>query len=118
MRVRPSGRHVQDGPYADTKEQLGGYIVLEGSALDRGGNASRGRCRGPGGLRKLRIVQYGLQETLWWVALLVPAEGSPVASSYQTGTLQSRLTGASRADMPRLVGVPAIVRFDKGRGGG
>jgi len=34
--VRATGglRHVQDGPYADTKEQLGGFIVIESPSLD------------------------------------------------------------------------------------
>jgi hypothetical protein len=34
VRVKGDTRHVQDGPYADTKEQLGGYIVLEVPSLD------------------------------------------------------------------------------------
>ncbi|MCG8652565.1 MAG: YciI family protein [Pirellulales bacterium] len=34
IRVRDGKRDVQDGPYADTKEQLGGYIVLELPSLD------------------------------------------------------------------------------------
>jgi hypothetical protein len=34
--VRHNGgkRRVQDGPYADTKEQLGGFIILEVPSLD------------------------------------------------------------------------------------
>jgi hypothetical protein len=34
VRVRGGDRQVQDGPYADTKEQLGGFIVLEAPSLD------------------------------------------------------------------------------------
>ena len=34
MRLKAGKRHVQDGPYADTKEQLGGYIILELPSLD------------------------------------------------------------------------------------
>jgi hypothetical protein len=34
LRVRGGERQVQDGPYADTKEQLGGFIVLEVPTLD------------------------------------------------------------------------------------
>jgi hypothetical protein len=34
VRVRDGGRHVQDGPYADTKEQLGGFVLLELPSLD------------------------------------------------------------------------------------
>lgn len=34
IRVRGGERHVQDGPFADTKEQLGGFILLEVPTLD------------------------------------------------------------------------------------
>ena len=34
VRVRDGQRLVQDGPYADTKEQLGGYFVLELPGID------------------------------------------------------------------------------------
>jgi hypothetical protein len=34
VRVRDGQRQVQDGPYADTKEQLGGYVILELPSLD------------------------------------------------------------------------------------
>jgi hypothetical protein len=34
VRVRGGERQVQDGPYADTKEQLGGFILLELPTLD------------------------------------------------------------------------------------
>jgi hypothetical protein len=34
VRIRDGERQVQDGPYADSKEQLGGFIVLELPTLD------------------------------------------------------------------------------------
>lgn len=34
VRVKNGKRQVQDGPYADTKERLGGYLILELSSLD------------------------------------------------------------------------------------
>jgi hypothetical protein len=34
VRLRNGKRHVQDGPYADTKEQLAGVIILELPSLD------------------------------------------------------------------------------------
>lgn len=34
VRVRDGQRHIQDGPFADTKEQLGGYFVIEVPDLD------------------------------------------------------------------------------------
>ena len=34
MRLKEGKRRVQDGPFADTKEQLGGFIILELPSLD------------------------------------------------------------------------------------
>src|ERR1700688_3874875 len=34
VRLRDGKRRVQDGPYADTKEQLGGFIIMELPSLD------------------------------------------------------------------------------------
>jgi len=34
VRIQGGKRGVQDGPYADTKEQLGGFIILELPSLD------------------------------------------------------------------------------------
>ncbi len=34
VRVRDGQRQVQDGPFADSKEQLGGYFVIEVPDLD------------------------------------------------------------------------------------
>jgi len=34
VRLRDGKRHVQDGPYADTKEQLAGFIILELPSID------------------------------------------------------------------------------------
>lgn len=34
VRLRDGKRHVQDGPYADSKEQLGGYFILDAPNLD------------------------------------------------------------------------------------
>ncbi|MBC8121245.1 MAG: YciI family protein [Gemmatimonadaceae bacterium] len=34
VRFRDGQRHIQDGPYAETKEQLGGYFLIEVSDLD------------------------------------------------------------------------------------
>jgi hypothetical protein len=34
VRVREGKRRVQDGPYADTKEQLAGFIILELPSID------------------------------------------------------------------------------------
>jgi hypothetical protein len=34
LRLREGKRRVQDGPYAETKEQLGGFIILELASID------------------------------------------------------------------------------------
>jgi len=34
VRIKDGKRHVQDGPYADTKENLGGFAILEVPSLD------------------------------------------------------------------------------------
>lgn len=34
VRLRESKRHIQDGPHANTKEQLGGFMLLELPSLD------------------------------------------------------------------------------------
>jgi hypothetical protein len=34
VRLKDGKRSVQDGPFADTKEQLGGFIILELPSLD------------------------------------------------------------------------------------
>jgi hypothetical protein len=34
VRVNGKGREVQDGPYADTKEQLGGFAIIEAESLE------------------------------------------------------------------------------------
>ena len=34
VRLKDGKRHVQDGPFADTKEQLGGFTILELPSLD------------------------------------------------------------------------------------
>ena len=34
VRLKNGKRHVQDGPYAEAKEQLGGYLILDLPSLD------------------------------------------------------------------------------------
>lgn len=35
VRLGEGKRHVQDGPFADTKEQLGGYFIIDVPDLDK-----------------------------------------------------------------------------------
>jgi hypothetical protein len=51
IRVRGDKRQVQDGPFADTKEQLGGYFVIETADLDAALEwAARAPCAATGGV--------------------------------------------------------------------
>ncbi|HEY2257178.1 MAG TPA: YciI family protein [Variovorax sp.] len=51
LRVRGDKRQVQDGPFADTKEQLGGYFVIEVPNLDTALEwAARAPCASTGGV--------------------------------------------------------------------
>ena len=34
VRIKEGKRRVQDGPFADTKEQLGGFIIMELTSVD------------------------------------------------------------------------------------
>lgn len=51
LRVRGDKRQVQDGPFADTKEQLGGYFVIDVPDLDSALEwAARAPCASTGGV--------------------------------------------------------------------
>ncbi|RZL95209.1 MAG: hypothetical protein EOP76_05380 [Variovorax sp.] len=51
LRVRGEQRQVQDGPFADTKEQLGGFFVIEVPHLDAALEwAARAPCASTGGV--------------------------------------------------------------------
>jgi hypothetical protein len=61
VRLREGKRHVQDGPYADTKEQLAGFIILELSSLDA---ALEWAARCPGASRGVVEVRPLAKEAL------------------------------------------------------
>ncbi|MDH6593750.1 hypothetical protein M2165_003639 [Variovorax sp. TBS-050B] len=51
LRIRGDKRQVQDGPFADTKEQLGGYFVIDVPDLDAALEwAARAPCASTGGV--------------------------------------------------------------------
>ena len=51
VRLRGDKRQVQDGPFADTKEQLGGYFVIDVADLDTALEwAARAPCASTGGV--------------------------------------------------------------------
>jgi len=54
------GRNVQDGPFANTKEQLGGVMVIEASTLDEALTwAARAPCAGTGAVEVRPIWVMG-----------------------------------------------------------
>ena len=49
VRVRDGNRQVQDGPYADTHDHLGGFFVIRADSLDAALEwAARAPCAGTG----------------------------------------------------------------------
>jgi hypothetical protein len=56
VRLRDGKRQVQDGPYADTKEQLGGYFVLDVPDLDVALEWAARCPAAPGGTIEIRPV--------------------------------------------------------------
>lgn len=57
IRLRGDKRQVQDGPFADTKEQLGGYFVIDVPNLDAALEwAARAPCASTGGVEVRPIM--------------------------------------------------------------
>jgi hypothetical protein len=51
LRLQEGRRLVQDGPFADTKEQLGGYFIIEVDSVDTALDwAARAPCAASGGV--------------------------------------------------------------------
>ena len=51
LRMRANSRKVQDGPFAETKEQLGGFFIIETATLDEALEwAARAPCASSGGV--------------------------------------------------------------------
>ena len=51
LRLRNAKREIQDGPFADTKEQLGGFFVIEVADLDAAlAWAAKAPCAASGGV--------------------------------------------------------------------
>ncbi len=58
LRLRGEARHVQDGPFADTKEQLGGFFVIDVPNLDGALEwAARCPCVSTGGVEVRPVMQ-------------------------------------------------------------
>lgn len=54
LKMRDGQRQVQDGPYADTKEQLGGFFVINVPNLDAALEWAARYPAGPGGSVEVR----------------------------------------------------------------
>ena len=54
VRMRDGKRLVQDGPYADTKEQLGGLFIIDVPDLDTALDWAARYPAGPGGMVEVR----------------------------------------------------------------
>ena len=64
VRVKDGKHHVQDGPYADTKEQLGGVCILELPSLDAA-LAWAARCPAAGyGAVEVRPLDPGMHDAV------------------------------------------------------
>ena len=62
VRLKGTKRHVQDGPFADTKEQLGGYMILELPSLDAALDCAA-RCPAAAtGAVEVRPLQHDVRE--------------------------------------------------------
>lgn len=62
VRLKGTKRHVQDGPIADTKEQLGGYMILELPSLDAALDCAA-RCPAAAtGAVEVRPLQHDVSE--------------------------------------------------------
>lgn len=58
LRVRGDKRQVQDGPFADTKEQLGGYFIIDVPHLDAAMEwAARAPCASTGGVEVRPVME-------------------------------------------------------------
>ena len=51
LKLRDAKRQIQDGPFADTKEQLGGFFLIDVANLDAAlAWAAKAPCAGTGGV--------------------------------------------------------------------
>ena len=58
LRVRGDKRQVQDGPFADTKEQLRGYFIIDVPHLDAAMEwAARAPCASTGGVEVRPVME-------------------------------------------------------------
>src|SRR5258708_17116512 len=57
LRAQPGGKVlITDGPYLETKEHIGGFLVLEGAGLDEAVESGRQAVGGPPGPLEVRPI--------------------------------------------------------------
>src|SRR5438445_6720 len=78
VRLKDGRRHIQDGPYANTKEQLAGFAILELPSLDAALESAEAE-RIFKALSENGTVTMPLQQTFWAVrfGMLVDRFGIP-----------------------------------------
>ena len=104
MRVRDGETHVTDGPYAETKEVLGGYYLLECASIDeavrRGRRGSRPRDHGAVEVRPVHVdpeADGGPRGCVMKYALLVYSDQT---SSLGAATPRRRQAAPREESMP------------------
>lgn len=64
LRVRDGRRLIHDGPFADSKEQLGGYFIIETPTLDAALDwAMKAPCAATGGVEVRPVMPPGAGRT-------------------------------------------------------
>jgi hypothetical protein len=56
LSVRGGRRTVEDGPFADSKEQLGGYFLIEARSLDHAAKLAQGCPAARSGRVEVRLI--------------------------------------------------------------
>lgn len=60
IRLRDGKRQIQDGPYADSREQLGGFFLLEVPSIDEALSwAEKAPCTSTGGVEVRPVLETG-----------------------------------------------------------
>ena len=64
VRLREGRRQVQDGPFAETKEELGGFFILDVPSLDAALEWAARCPAAAGGTLEIRPIDVDFQETV------------------------------------------------------
>jgi hypothetical protein len=62
--MKDGRRHVQDGPFSETKEQLGGFMVLECATLDAALSWAARCPAAAAGALEVRPMDTAIHETI------------------------------------------------------